>query len=390
MNENWNRLKQVIPCAPDWKIHWEILADTPLKPYILSMKQTQQNPLWHGEGDVWTHTKMVCEELGVEEEFRNLPENQQQMVFLAALLHDIGKIPCTRWVDGAWTSPSHTLVGSKMARELLWKYFGVCGTKKLQNIRECICNLIRNHSVPVHILDQKDPELRLIAIASQGKLIPDFSLSLLKILVRADLKGRIFGDISGSLEIMELCFLSAEELGILKSAYEFPSLKTEHAYLSGKNVWREQELYDDAWGEVILMSGLPGTGKDTWLEHHHPDLPMISLDQIRKELDISPTQPQGKVISEARQRAKELLRDHQPFVWNATNTTSMIRRKQIQLFEQYHASVKIVFLETDWETEQTRNSSRKNEVPQTAIEKMLKDLELPELREAQRVEWICV
>ena len=63
----------------------------------------------------------------------------------------------------------------------------------------------------------------------------------------------------------------------------------------------------------------------------------------------------------------------------------MIRRKQIQLFEQYHASVKIVFLETDWETEQTRNSSRKNEVPQTAIEKMLKDLELPELREAHPI-----
>ena len=377
MNENWNRLKQVIPYAPTWKIHWEILADTPLKPLILAMKHTQQNPLWHGEGDVWTHTKMVCEELVTEEEYRNLPENQQQILFLAAFFHDIGKIPCTRWVDGAWISPSHTLIGSKMVRELLWKDFGVCGTKELQNIRECICTLIRTHSVPVHILDQKDPERRLIAIAAQGKLIPDFSLSLLQILVQADLKGRIYEDINGSLEMIELC-------------YQFPSLKTEHAYLSGKNVWREQELYDDAWGEVLLMSGLPGTGKDTWLEQYDSHLPMISLDQIRKELGVLPTQPQGKVINEARQRAKEFLRNHQPFVWNATNTTSMIRRKQIQLFEQYHASVKIVFLETDWETEQARNSGRKNEVPQTAIEKMLKNLELPEMREAQRVEWICV
>ena len=376
MNENWNSLKQVIPYAPTWKIHWEILADTPLKPLILAMKHTQQNPLWHGEGDVWTHTKMVCEELVTEEEYRNLPESQQQILFLAALFHDIGKIPCTRWGDGAWVSPNHTLVGSKMARELLWKDFGVCGTK--------------DHSVPVHILDQKDPERRLIAIAAQGKLIPDFSLSLLQILVQADLKGRIYEDINGSLEMIELCFLSAEELGVLKSAYQFPSLKTEHAYLSGKNVWREQELYDDAWGEVLLMSGLPGTGKDTWLEQYDSHLPMISLDQIRKELGVLPTQPQGKVINEARQRAKEFLRNHQPFVWNATNTTSMIRRKQIQLFEQYHASVKIVFLETDWETEQARNSGRKNEVPQTAIEKMLKNLELPEMREAQRVEWICV
>ena len=129
MNENWNSLKQVIPYAPTWKIHWEILADTPLKPLILAMKHTQQNPLWHGEGDVWTHTKMVCEELVTEEEYRNLPESQQQILFLAALFHDIGKIPCTRWGDGAWVSPNHTLVGSKMARELLWKDFGVCGTK---------------------------------------------------------------------------------------------------------------------------------------------------------------------------------------------------------------------------------------------------------------------
>lgn len=87
-----------------------------LSSFVIPMSRTEQNPVFHGEGDVWTHTKMVCETLVKLDAFRDLPEDQQQAVFLAALLHDIGKIPTTRWEDDKWTSPNHTLVGSKMAR----------------------------------------------------------------------------------------------------------------------------------------------------------------------------------------------------------------------------------------------------------------------------------
>lgn len=150
------------------------------------------------------------------------------------------------------------------------------------------------------------------------------------------------------------------------------------------------ELYDDTWGEVILMSGLPGTGKDTWIREHYPALPMISLDEIRKEMRISPTENQSKVVEIARERARELLRKKQPFVWNATNLSPMVRKKQIKLFTQYQAFVKIVYLETDWQEQLRRNANRPDAVPQQAISHMMDELVLPEAKEAHRIQWYCI
>ena len=138
------------------------------------------------------------------------------------------------------------------------------------------------------------------------------------------------------------------------------------------------------------MSGLPGTGKDTWIRNNCPGLPVVSLDEIRVRLGISPGEAQGEVIREARRQAKELLRQHKTFAWNATDITSRTRKKMVDLFGQYQARVRIVYLETGWETGLGRNSARDREVPQPVIEEMLRNLEPPERLEAQAVDWICV
>ena len=149
--------------------------------------------------------------------------------------------------------------------------------------------------------------------------------------------------------------------------------------------WKDQELFDDTWGKVILLSGLPGTGKDTWIRENYPNLPVISLDEIRKELGISPTDNQGRVISEGHERARALLRQKTPFIWNATNISSQIRSTQIALFEQYGASVTTVFLETEWEEGLRRNSERRAAVPPAVIERLLSKLEMPESFECTSV-----
>lgn len=383
-------LLQLVPNTPDWKIDWEGIENSNISLFIEKMKQTMQNPAWHGEGDVWTHTKMACEELVQNFEFRNMERRKQQELFLAMLLHDIGKIPCTKWEDEKWTSPNHTSVGSKMAREFLWKECGFCGTKELQNFRETVCNLIRYHSVPMHILEQKNPEWRLQKIMANGELAEDFSMEMLGILVESDVKGRIVATKEESLELLQLCIEMAKEAKCYQYQKLFPDSFSEYAYLSGRNIQVGQQLYNDTWGEVILLSGLPGTGKDTWIRENCSELPMISLDEIRKEMKILPTDNQGAVVQEARERAKEYLRKQIPFVWNATNLTPQIRQKQCSLFEDYHASVKIVFLETDWEEQMKRNCGRKAVVPEKVIREMLKNLVLPERFEAQEVKWHCV
>ena len=191
-------------------------------------------------------------------------------------------------------------------------------------------------------------------------------------------------------EQVQLCRELAAESGCDDARYLFPSAHTQFSYLSGKDIAPEVELYDDTWGEVILMSGLPGTGKDTWIKEHDPDLPMISLDEIRKELKIPSTENQSKVVEFARERARELLREKRSFVWNATNLSPMLRAKQIKLFTQYHASTRIVYLETDWKEQLRRNADRPDAVPEQAICHMMEELVLPEAKEAHRVQWHCV
>ena len=65
-------------------------------------------------------------------------------------------------------------------------------------------------------------------------------------------------------------------------------------------------------------------------------------------------------------------------------------QKQVSLFERYGASVRIIYLETDWETQRERNCSREAQVPQEAIERMLAKLVPSTPEEAKCVEWHCV
>ena len=148
--------------------------------------------------------------------------------------------------------------------------------------------------------------------------------------------------------------------------------------------------YADVWDEVILISALPGTGKDTWLKANYPHYPVVSLDALREEMDISPTDEQGRVIQAAKEKAREYLRKRQPFCWNATNLMYETRAKLISLFEDYGAKHRIVYLETDWTENLSRNAGRKACVPELVIERMLLKLTPPMAFEAGKVEWLFV
>lgn len=384
-------LMEMLPSAPDYSYDFDALKSTVFGGWFDEMAQTQQNPAWHGEGDVWTHTQMVCGELVKMPEFRALDEEKQKMLSLAALLHDVGKIPTTRLDDdGNWTSPSHGRVGAQMVRQVLWTQFGLCGTQEKQRFRETVCFLITNHMKPDHLLDEKHSERRMLRITANSLLMPAFTWNMLCLLALADVKGRIADVTQEQVETILLCRELAQEIGCLDSAGEYVSDFTRRAYLSGRNVLPSQPLFEECWGEVIMLCGLPGTGKDTWIAQNVPDLPMVSLDDLRVKMKISPTDNQGRVVQAAQNELKALLRAKQPFVYNATNTTADTRAKFVQLFENYGAKVRIVWLETEWNENLRRNSARKAVVPENVIGRMLSSFQPPAAMEAQSVQWICV
>ena len=88
--------------------------------------------------------------------------------------------------------------------------------------------------------------------------------------------------------------------------------------------------------------------------------------------------------------AKNYLREKISFIWNATNITELIREKQIKLFHEYNAKVKVIFLETSWKEMLKRNANRKRNVSERVISEMLEKLEMVEEFEAEFIKWICI
>jgi predicted kinase len=117
-------------------------------------------------------------------------------------------------------------------------------------------------------------------------------------------------------------------------------------------------------------------------------LPVISLDSIRKELHITPEEAQGQVVQLTKERARQFMRQHQSFAWNATNITRVMREQLIDLFAAYGARVRIVYLDAPLSVIFKRNRARQNYVPEQVMDKLIDKLDPPDLTEAHEVIWI--
>ncbi len=212
-------------------------------------------------------------------------------------------------------------------------------------------------------------------------------LDLLALIGEADVRGRECSDKQALLDEVDLFRELAQDLGCLCQPMIFPSDHSRFIYFAGKDRL-PRDAYDDCRGKIILMSGLPGSGKDTWVDKYLDNIPQISLDDIREELAIAATKPQGAVVQRAKERAKEYLRSGETFCWNATNTTKQMRQSMISLFSDYKMRVKIVYVETSWNEMLLRNTTRKEPVPQRVIEKLIRKLDVPTKTEAHDIEYV--
>ena len=354
------------------------------------MEQTPQDKKFHGEGNVLKHSLLVHDLA----DYRGLPEEKEYALRIAALMHDIGKVRTTQVNGDDITCPNHSQVGARMTREILWKKFGLAGTAEAINFRETIVNLVRFHGFPPHVLEDEFALAKMYRAAANSLLgATDFTMVLLYRLAKADMKGRICQDQDDALAAVE-CFrdMADEEKMLHQSPVFDCSAYDAHQFLNFKTGnCKQPHLYDESWGNVLLVAGLPGTGKDTYIKGGFFDgLPMISLDDIRKELKLKPGDTNGIVIQTAKERAKEFLRKRQSFIWNATNLTQQQRRQLIDLFETYKARVFIDYLETTANEQIRRNHNREDVVPQSTIDEMIAKIQLPEYFEAPYVSWNVV
>ncbi len=64
---------------------------------INNLSEIPQNPKYHGEGNVYIHTKKVCDELLKLKEWNELTARHKIILYLSSLFHDIGKASCTKY-----------------------------------------------------------------------------------------------------------------------------------------------------------------------------------------------------------------------------------------------------------------------------------------------------
>jgi predicted kinase len=348
-------------------------------PWLQPLATTPQDPVFHAEGDVGTHTRLVLEALTQLDQWKELQKTDRAILFWAALLHDIAKPKCTRIdPDGRIQAPSHTIKGEHLARGIMYK--GVPEPVPFK-LRERITKLVRFHGLPLWLMEQHDPQKKVIR-ASQTT-----NLKHLALLAEADVRGRNCDDADDLLERIQFFRQYATETGCYERPYPFATDLARYTYFNYGNNAPTYIPYDTTWGEVILMSGLPGAGKDTWIRANANHLPMVSLDNIRTELGIGPEQNQGRVIQAVKEQARELLRRKQSFVWNATNITRHMRLPLIDMFASYGAKVKIIYVESVYEDLIKRNENRNRAVPESVVERLIQKVDVPCVGDATMVNY---
>jgi predicted kinase len=376
-----------LPTPPDWRVDWDAIAGRFL--WIQALAGVPQEPTYHAEGDVLVHTRLVVEALAALDAWRALELNARSLLFAAALLHDVAKPQCTRRApDGRIISPGHARVGASLAHYLLWTGVGL-ETAVDFPWRETVARLVRHHGLPLWFFAKADPQRAVIAASQTARL------DHIAILAEADVRGRHCTSKQELLDRIALLRVFGDELGCLTVPYPFASDHSRFRYFmaasdsnSDASPDPRRAAYDDTRCEVVLLSGLPGAGKDTWIASHRPDWPVVSLDAIRRELRVPPNGEQGAVVHEAKARARELLRRRQSFVWNATNVTRVLRTQLIALFAAYQARVAIVYLDAARDVLLARNRTRPHPVPEAVIDRLARRLEVPDLTEAHTVTWV--
>lgn len=365
-------LLSLVPAAPSWKIDWEAIWG--LFAEFAALDSCPQDPVHHAEGDVGTHTRMVVEALVASGDWRRLVPEDRSLLFWAACLHDIGKPGTTKHEDGGRiSSRGHSRLGAMMARGLLRE------AEADFHWREHVCGIISHHQLPFWLIERPDPARLAIgtSLACRPVMLCTHAV--------ADAEGRICDDQAEILDNVALAREVFAEAGCLEGPFRFANPESRLAFMERDDRDPHYEAHEDFRCTVHVMSALPGSGKDTWLAQNLPDLPSVSLDDIRRETGAAATGNQGRVIQAAYDQAKVHLRAGQDFVWNGTNISRQIRGKVLRLLRDYNARIHIVYLEVSPDRLARQNSARESAVPQAVIENMARKLEPPALAECHEL-----
>jgi len=151
-------------------------------PELDPLAATPQDPEWHPEGDVWTHTLQVVDEAAAS--IGELDPPRALAVMLGSLCHDLGKPATTRFEDGRIRSRGHEDAGLGPTSSLLDRWS--VHTRSGYDVRGQVLALVGNHLKPGQLYDDRDR----VSDGAIRRLARKCEPELLYRVARADCLGR--------------------------------------------------------------------------------------------------------------------------------------------------------------------------------------------------------
>jgi len=153
-------------------------------PELAALIDVPQDPVWHPEGDVWTHTLMSLDQAAA---LRERAQGEAEAMMWGVLCHDLGKPATTREMQGRIRSNAHDRAGIEPTRTFLARL------RVAADLTDKIVALVEHHLAPRSWFQQgaTDKAYRRLARKLDRAGV---SMKLLECVARADHLGRTTED----------------------------------------------------------------------------------------------------------------------------------------------------------------------------------------------------
>lgn len=335
------------------------------------LSETQQSSIWHKEGNVYEHTKLVCSRMsdvinGKVSFIRNeeLSDEQKTALMAAAVCHDLGKATSTKWDKELqeWKTKNHGAEGERITRLLFFDEPNI-------QLREKVCYMVRRHMVLHHIFDVEE-KINSRMMSLMGEQASVYEMVCLNY---ADSLGSI-NDQNTPEEVMS-------RLNRVL-ALEF-SINRTHEDLYENHYGFRRTLTDNS-PNVYVMMGVAGSGKSTYAQRFLPNAMQLSRDVIREELGyakegekVKCTKEQENNVTEVfNKKALNALAKGQNIVIDNMNLTKRYRDMFHREYDSFNPRYTYIYVEAP--TINTNITRRDGQIPEKEIERMVNSIDFPE------------
>lgn len=232
-------------------------------PEIAALRGTLQDPEWHPEGDVLTHTAWCLDALAADPDWQQSGAERRRQLMLAVLAHDFGKPPTTVRVNKngrmRWTSPGHGVAGLPLAASFLQRIGAPLA------IRPTIEPLVQHHLV-LHDFGRHEPSDA--AVRRLARRLAPATIADLCTVMRADTHGRPPREDTAILAAIDILDERAAAMAI-RTEPPRPLLLGRHLIAGGLSPGpRFKTILDQAYEAQLDGAYLDESGALLWLDSH--------------------------------------------------------------------------------------------------------------------------